>query len=491
MAANPVKRTILLLAANPASTAALDLQSEYEAIEQSLSRATKQHTFRVVSVAAVTDDGLRRALLDHEPVIVHFSGHGAGRRGLVLEEAGEPLFISGDALAGLLDLCSGHVKCVVLNACYSEVQALSISSVVEYVIGMSRAIRDRAAIKFSTGFYDALASGRSYTEAFRFGCNAISLRGIPESLTPTLIVNNRVQSDAKLVGVNKNTQCKAVNIHEISKAKDPSIQELIAVLDFRADMVLSMIEAVGVQTAAPESVRNMELITPKGRLSRFASMFAQLHEKNKKALTDGEFILSHEITRQIQVLLFEFDAAVAPRVLTLYRTNPWVQIVMTIPFLLASSTTKIRTLWRRIASAAVRHLLLAGYYKVTPRERKPWMHESFRPGPWTHYASEYPGPLPESLKSKPNQAVLMWKQDEDRREKAVEQVREGEESRRKRDADLKLRKAESEKPRALLAALQQTAREKGILKEGDRCPKCGFSYAWDGINCYHCHYNES
>ena len=85
----------------------------------------------------------------------------------------------------LLDLCSQHVKCVVLNACYSEVQAQPIGSAVEYVIGMSRAIGDRAAIKFSTGFYDALASGRSYTDAFRFGCNAISLRGIPESLTPT------------------------------------------------------------------------------------------------------------------------------------------------------------------------------------------------------------------------------------------------------------------------------------------------------------------
>ena len=112
------------------------------------------------------------------------------------EEADEPLFISGDALAGLLGLCSKPVKCVVLNACYSEVQARSISSVVDYVVGMSRAIGDIAAIKFSTGFYDAVAAGRSFTDAFRFGCNAISLRGIPESLTPTLLIKNCVQSAA-------------------------------------------------------------------------------------------------------------------------------------------------------------------------------------------------------------------------------------------------------------------------------------------------------
>lgn len=125
MAADPAQRTVLLLKANPASTVALDLEAEYQAIAQSLGRAAKHRTIRVVAEAAVTDDDLRRALLDHEPEIVHFSGHGAGRRGLVFEDAGEPLFISGDALADLLGLCSGHVKCVVLNACYSDVQVLN------------------------------------------------------------------------------------------------------------------------------------------------------------------------------------------------------------------------------------------------------------------------------------------------------------------------------------------------------------------------------
>ncbi len=192
-------RTILLVAANPASTQALDLRGEHCAISQCLERAPKQHTLRVVAETAVTDDDLRRALLKHEPEIVHFSGHGAGNAGLVFEEAGEPLFISGDALATLLGLCSNHVKCVVLNACYSEVQAQSISSVVDFVVGMSRAIGDIAAIKFSIGFYDAIAFGRSYTDAFHFGCNAISLRGIPESLTPTLIVNNRANPAQNLL----------------------------------------------------------------------------------------------------------------------------------------------------------------------------------------------------------------------------------------------------------------------------------------------------
>src|SRR5262245_28979539 len=184
-------RTILILAANPPATPALGLRDEYWAIVGAMGRARGGRRLHVVPAMAVTDDDLRRALLDHEPEIVHFSGHGTGRKGLVFEEAGGPLLIAGEALAELFRLCSAHVRCVVLNACHSEVQAAAIGRHVEFVIGMSRAIGDAAAIKFSAGLYDALASGRSFVEAFQFGCNAISLKGIPESLTPVLLVRGQ------------------------------------------------------------------------------------------------------------------------------------------------------------------------------------------------------------------------------------------------------------------------------------------------------------
>ncbi|MGZ3303788.1 MAG: AAA-like domain-containing protein, partial [Isosphaeraceae bacterium] len=83
-------------------------------------------------------------------------------------------------------LCADHVKCVVLNACYSEVQAEAISKHIDFVVGMKKAIGDEAAIKFAVGFYDALGAGRDFETAYKFGCSAIDLKGIPESLTPVL-----------------------------------------------------------------------------------------------------------------------------------------------------------------------------------------------------------------------------------------------------------------------------------------------------------------
>jgi len=177
-------RTILLLAANPKNTQRIRLDQEQRQIEQALERSKKRDEFKLVSKWAVTDDDLRRALLDHEPEIVHFAGHGNGL-GLEFEnEYGFSLPINGQALAGLFKLCAGHVQCVVLNACYSRFQADAIAQHIDFVVGMSKAIGDQASIKFSLGFYDGIVSGRGYEDAFDLGRNAIDLKGIPEYETP-------------------------------------------------------------------------------------------------------------------------------------------------------------------------------------------------------------------------------------------------------------------------------------------------------------------
>src|SRR5271166_387760 len=71
-------RTILILAANPKGTERLRLDEEVKKIEQGLERSKRRDQFKLVVKWAVTDDDLRRAMLDNEPEIVHFSGHGLG-----------------------------------------------------------------------------------------------------------------------------------------------------------------------------------------------------------------------------------------------------------------------------------------------------------------------------------------------------------------------------------------------------------------------------
>ncbi len=180
-------KKILVLASSPVNEARLRLDKEVREIDEALRRANKRDQFKFEQRWAIRTDDLRRALLDIEPQIVHFSGHGAGDDGIIVEDNnGKSQLVSTEALASLFELCTDHVECVLLNACYSEIQANAIVHHIDYVIGMSQAIGDTAAIKFATGFYDALGAGKSIEMAYKFGCNAIQLENIPEHLTPKI-----------------------------------------------------------------------------------------------------------------------------------------------------------------------------------------------------------------------------------------------------------------------------------------------------------------
>lgn len=185
---NSVKK-ILILSANPKTTSRLRLDEEVREIEEGLKRARRGDQFVIHQKLAVRLRDLRRALLDVEPHIVHFTGHGKEDGLLVEDELGFAVRISKKALSELFGLCANHVECVILGACYSEKQAAAIGKHIHYVIGMRKEIKDKAAIEFAVGFYDALGAGKSVVEAFEFGCNAIQLKfpGTPEHLIPILI----------------------------------------------------------------------------------------------------------------------------------------------------------------------------------------------------------------------------------------------------------------------------------------------------------------
>lgn len=186
MQGSPIEK-ILILAANPLNTARLRLDKEVEEIRTTLRLANNRDCFAIESRGAVRPEDLQQHLYDLKPQIVHFSGHGDGEQGLAIEdENGNLRLVSTAALADLFKLFANDVECVLLNACYSEVQAEAIHQYVPYVIGMNQAIGDMAARKFAEGFYRAIWDGRPIEEAFASGVNAIDLRGIPEHLTPVL-----------------------------------------------------------------------------------------------------------------------------------------------------------------------------------------------------------------------------------------------------------------------------------------------------------------
>lgn len=180
------RKTILVLSSSPTNEARLRLDKEVREIDEGLRRSQHRDKFTLQQRWAIRPDDLRRALLDFNPEIVHFCGHGSGDDGLVLQDdAGKAQLVPTEALANLFKrFATRGLECVVLNACYSEIQANAIAQHIDYVVGMNSKIADDAAIKFAVGFYDELGAGWSYEDAYNGGCDAIALQGIPEEHTP-------------------------------------------------------------------------------------------------------------------------------------------------------------------------------------------------------------------------------------------------------------------------------------------------------------------
>jgi hypothetical protein len=192
-------KRILILTANPTNTKPLRVSEEVREIKSAWERSQKREQFQVVSQEAVGIEELRRTLLDHQPNIVHFSGHGGGEQGLALMgDNGEAILVKPDALTDFFEIVqeSFKIECVVLNACYSEIQAEGIYPYIDYVVGMNQKIGDTAARKFTLGFYDALFAGQSIETAFKYGRNSIQMENIPEHLTPILKSRTNLDSQA-------------------------------------------------------------------------------------------------------------------------------------------------------------------------------------------------------------------------------------------------------------------------------------------------------
>ena len=158
---------------------------------------------------------LQGYLLRHQPDIVHFSGHGSPASEIILEDSeGLSKPVSARALSQLFAVLKDNIKCVVLNACYSEQQAQAIAQHIDCVVGMSRAIGDTAAISFAVAFYQALGFGRDLKTAFDLGCVQIDLESLSEQETPRLLANRTPPDEIVLI------QASSASARELTSPAD-------------------------------------------------------------------------------------------------------------------------------------------------------------------------------------------------------------------------------------------------------------------------------
>jgi hypothetical protein len=144
---------------------------EFKAIKAAL----KGERFELLSNQAVSYIEFQREVLRSQAKIVHFAGHGMPNE--LLFEHGKVDFSTIIKKFFMEPFVKEHLRCIILNACYSEQQAKELSSSIAglYAVGSKGPIPDPLAISFAEGFYNGahLIEDGDYPGAFRMGMNAL------------------------------------------------------------------------------------------------------------------------------------------------------------------------------------------------------------------------------------------------------------------------------------------------------------------------------
>ena len=195
------KIRILFLSANPWTTSRILVDKEAREIFEKLDEGNHRDRFELIKHTAIRPGDLQRLLMKYEPHIVHFSGHGSRTKRIIFEGApGRGKQIDPQGLVEVFRLHSAHIRLVVLNACFTNEQAAGLTDAIDYSIGISRAIGDRAGVVFAGAFYRALAFGKSVPNAYASALAELKLTRTPRSRGIELFVKDRLHHSRRLSG---------------------------------------------------------------------------------------------------------------------------------------------------------------------------------------------------------------------------------------------------------------------------------------------------
>lgn len=183
----PEEIVVLFLASNPKNVPKLRLDEEAREIEDMIRKSKNRDSVRFITRWAVRPLDILQAINEHDPTIIHFSGHGSEENDLILENPdGSYKMVSKEAIVNSMTTASDSIKLVFFNNCYSSGQAEDVVEYVDFSIGMNDSIGDKAAIIFASQFYSGIGFGKTINQSFKQAISALLLESINEEKIPQL-----------------------------------------------------------------------------------------------------------------------------------------------------------------------------------------------------------------------------------------------------------------------------------------------------------------
>jgi hypothetical protein len=157
MNSEPVK--ILLCTANAVHPRRRIQLDELRSIEEALQRSRSRECYELRMSLAVSFTKVAHEIDDHEPTIVHFSGHGDPSGNIVLrDDKGGERHIAPSRIADLLGTIPRPPVLVTFATCYSAELAKAAVKHALHSIGFDGPFNDASAPHFSATLYERLAA---------------------------------------------------------------------------------------------------------------------------------------------------------------------------------------------------------------------------------------------------------------------------------------------------------------------------------------------
>lgn len=167
---------VLIMAATPNDQDRIRPDKEVaELRERMAAMPTQKRPLAFDTIHAARLDQIQQELVRQRPAILHFSGHGAPGVLAFETEDGQTAPLEADLLARVL---KGYrdMECLVLHACFAEEVAKKCLPYVNCVVGSTDAVDDETAPRFSYLFYQSVAAGLDYEQAFEMGATEVAFK---------------------------------------------------------------------------------------------------------------------------------------------------------------------------------------------------------------------------------------------------------------------------------------------------------------------------
>ncbi len=163
-----------------------DTGEEQRQVDQIIRAARYRDGLALHTAQAVRGDDILGHLLDHEPTVLHFSGHASdtGLRVLTSDGGDAPMVTRG--LADLLAAAGKAVRLVVLNACGTDPIARELAQATGCAIGYPGKVGDQTAITFAVQLYRCIGAGMAVGPAHQAAVAVTRMYGAGDGELATL-----------------------------------------------------------------------------------------------------------------------------------------------------------------------------------------------------------------------------------------------------------------------------------------------------------------